>query len=380
MKQKNQFLWQKTEHGEARLLRVFGDYPLVELPKEIEGHRLTEIGAYCFSQKEHLPREDVLSSGFLESDSEGDIRQQVQAYHPICGDYVEAVILPDTIEQIGTCAFYNCTNLKTIEIGKKLQQVGSDAFMNCRMFTQLKIRANIVDKTGLRLILNQISSKLEVHFTGAKSKELGNYQESEKPKEMGNYQELEKSKELGNYQESEKSQELRNCQEPEDEKAVIFYPEYTESYDEIAPAHIFGRNIVGEGFRARQCFADGVLDLESYDKIFEKACQEEEVETLFRLAWDRLQYPVSLKEERREKYDAYIREHTDFGADYFLKKRDLASLERLFEENKLSDAKQSEIVVKAAELEWIEGTAALLKIRQRRTAPSAAEKYEFEDF
>lgn len=338
MKQKNQFLWQKTEHGEARLLRVFGDYPLVELPKEIEGHRLTEIGAYCFSQKEHLPKEDVLSSGFLESDSEGDIRQRVQAYHPICGDYVEAVILPDTIEQIGTCAFYNCTNLKTIEIGKKLQQVGSDAFMNCRMFTQLKIRADIVDKTGLRLILNQISSKFEVHFMGEKSKEPG------------------------------------------DEKAVIFYPEYTESYDEIAPAHIFGRNIVGEGFRARQCFADGVLDLESYDKIFEKACQEEEVETLFRMAWDRLQYPVSLKEERREKYDAYIREHADFGADYFLKKKDLASLERLFEENKLSDAKQSEIVVKAAELEWIEGTAALLKIRQRRTAPSAAEKYEFEDF
>ena len=349
MEQNNQFLWQKKENNEARLLRVFGDYPVVNLPEEIEGHRLTEIGAYCFSQKEHLPKEGVRKSGFLENEPGQTGEQQMQSFHPICGNYVEAVILPDTIEQIGTCAFYNCTNLKKLEIGKELQQVGSDAFMNCRLFTQLKIRADIVDKTGLRPILNQISSGMEVRF-------------------------IEKETEL------EQNQALENDVSLENTTAVLFYPEYTESYDEIAPAHIFGRNIEGEGFRARQCFVDGVLDLESYDKIFEKACQEEEVETLFSMAWNRLCYPVSLKEERREKYAAYLKEHVDFGADYFLQKRDLGALTKLFTEYDLSDAKQSEIVVKAADLEWIEGTAALLKIKQSKAAPSVASKYEFEDF
>lgn len=33
--------------------------------------------------------------------------------------------------------------------------------------------------------------------------------------------------------------------------AKVLYPEYSEVYDEIAPAHIFGRNIEGEGFQGK---------------------------------------------------------------------------------------------------------------------------------
>lgn len=58
-------------------------------------------------------------------------------------------------------------------------------------------------------------------------------------------------------------------------QTAVFYPEYYENYDEIAPAHIFGRSIEGEGFRARQCFKEGVPDLSQYDTIFPKACAEE---------------------------------------------------------------------------------------------------------
>ena len=52
------------------------------------------------------------------------------------------------------------------------------------------------------------------------------------------------------------------------------YPEYTESYDEIAPAHIFGRNITGEGFRARQQFQDGIVQFAGYDAIYPKVIAE----------------------------------------------------------------------------------------------------------
>ncbi len=46
------------------------------------------------------------------------------------------------------------------------------------------------------------------------------------------------------------------------------YPEYYESYDELGPAHIFELNLTGEGFRARQCFKEGVILLNAYDEIF----------------------------------------------------------------------------------------------------------------
>ena len=88
-------------------------------------------------------------------------------------------------------------------------------------------------------------------------------------------------------------------------EAVLFYPEYFESYDEIAPAHIFGRNIEERGFRARQSFLNGAVDFVQYDTIFPKACAEENDKTLQKIVTDRLLYPVDLKEVAREIRDIF---------------------------------------------------------------------------
>ena len=77
-------------------------------------------------------------------------------------------------------------------------------------------------------------------------------------------------------------------QEDGEREAVLLYPEYYESYDEIGPAHIFELNLTGEGFRARQCFKDGVILLNAYDEIFPQACVEESAEVLIPMAWNRL--------------------------------------------------------------------------------------------
>ncbi len=37
----------------------------------------------------------------------------------------------------------------------------------------------------------------------------------------------------------------------------------------------FELNLTGEGFRARQCFKEGVILLNAYDEIFPQACVEE---------------------------------------------------------------------------------------------------------
>ena len=129
----------------------------------------------------------------------------------LAGAYITRVTLPEGIKKIGNFAFYNATELAELELGSGIDTLGSDAFMNCRSLSRLLLHADPGQKTGLRLLLAQLSSDLEVALSG----------------ENGVW-------------------------------AKLLFPEYYESYDEIAPAHIFGRNIVGEGFRrdrasARTC-------------------------------------------------------------------------------------------------------------------------------
>lgn len=88
-------------------------------------------------------------------------------------------------------------------MGSNIKEVGSDVFMNCRNLHKICILSDIKDVTGLRQVLSRISSEIEVTYM--------------------KYDKI---------------------------TAKVLYPEYSESYDEIAPAHIWkkyrGRRIQGE--------------------------------------------------------------------------------------------------------------------------------------
>lgn len=156
-----------------------------------------------------------------------EVAQPAAAYlGEIAGNEVLQVVLPDTVVEIEELAFYNCRKLSVIEFGSALETIGSDVFMNCRSLKQLRVRADIRGKTGVKAVLSRIPWEIQVDFAG-------------------------------------------------EETASLLYPEYTESYDEIAPAHIFGRNITGEGFRARQQFQDGIVQFAGYDAIYPKVIAEE---------------------------------------------------------------------------------------------------------
>lgn len=120
----------------ARLVRVYGTAPCVALPGTLpapEGGSLalTELGDYCFSEKPRsLPAPDALCRYAVGAD--GTVRltrafgQAVggacrrydfdfdapaadeEALHPVCGNFLEEIALPDSLQVIGSCAFYNC--------------------------------------------------------------------------------------------------------------------------------------------------------------------------------------------------------------------------------------------------------------------------------
>ncbi len=315
----NSFVWKKTG-DRVCVLRVYGQTPVISIPDTIGGLPVREIGDYCFSGEE---RTDFCEEdrSFLES---GMTR--------ICGNFLERAALPDSVKEVGRLAFYNCRNLRELEIGTGLCEIGGDVFMNCRSLHHIRLRGGVSEKSGVQKLLARISSDVEVVFINRGQVE-----------------------------------------------AKVLYPEYYESYDEIAPAHIFGRNIVGEGFRARQCFKDGSADLASYDIIFEKACAEETEETLGRIAMNRLQYPYSLSDKRRALYEGYVREHAAGIGSLLVRKRELQQLRFLTEQGLILPRDADTLIRRAAAEEWGEGAAALLRFKHENIKKAAHKRYSFEE-
>ena len=133
----------------ARLVRVYGDEPCITLPEALpapEGGTLTitELGDYCFSEKprglpapEELCRYAVEPDGtarllrafgrdltgasharydldFGDGDASTAARSGEEALHPLCGSFLEELVLPGSLRVIGSCAFYNCRRLRRL--------------------------------------------------------------------------------------------------------------------------------------------------------------------------------------------------------------------------------------------------------------------------
>ena len=120
----------------ARLTRVYGDAPCAALPASVPGPEggvlaITELGDYCFSEKPRsLPGADALCRYEVSPDGTctlvqafgrdltgrhgrydldfGEEAAAPEELHPVCGNFVEEIILPDSLQVIGSCAFYNC--------------------------------------------------------------------------------------------------------------------------------------------------------------------------------------------------------------------------------------------------------------------------------
>lgn len=329
--QNYKIFWEKTTSDNAKILRLYSNQPIAFIPAEIAGYPVTELGDYCFSTSCKLPN-TYRTIGAADNSA---------AITELCGDYLNAVQLPDSLEKIGDYAFYNCRNLSHIICSGKLRVIGSDAFMNCHRLHQLFFKCSPKEKTGLRQMLAQIFWDIEVFF-------------------------------LGNLE--------YNSQNVSSSEAALFYPEYYESYDEIAPAHIFGRTIIGEGFRSRQCFQDGIIDFPQYDKIFAKACVEESPQSLCKFAFYRLRYPHHLLDIYKMQYQKYIFTYGETLCHQFVKNKKLHDLLFLFQGKLLSPQNMQYSLALATQTGWSEGSAEILRWKQLQNQSHPYTRYTFDDF
>ena len=315
----DEYLWEPDGTGGARLLGMYGQTSQTFVPEQIEGMRVTEIGAYCFAGRGRERSEKTTEKAHLRA---------------IAGDAVESVHLPKTIRRIGSYAFYQCTRLERLSLYGSLCEVGGDAFMNCHRLHTLTVETGDFQMEGVRQMLAQLSLDIEVSFL-----------------KKGTVH------------------------------ARLLFPEYYESYDEIAPAHVFGRNIEGEGFRARQCVRAGEIDFALYDSIFQKACAEERETTLNRLALNRLCYPVELTGEKRQMYESYIKEHAGSVCAAAVCGRDEETVLFLCEQRLLTAAQLDDCIRLAAEEDWAKGAASFLRMKEQFfKEKTIEERYSFDSF
>lgn len=309
-------LWEPCAGG-ARVLRLFGDSPCPAVPDKVGGLPVTEIGPYCFSA-----RRDP-EGGKLEIPADVS-----SSDHPICGEFVEEVTLPDSVRALHNGAFYNCRSLHRLTVGPGLESLGSDLFTNCRSLRTFALRAAPDQPTGLKKMLAAISGGIGVEFcSGA-------------------------------------------------QPARLYYPEYSEYMDENTPAHIFNRGIQGVGYRYRQCFAQGVLAFAEYDAAFSMADAEESPSGLCRVALDRLCTPVQLSEDARVRYGAYLGSHADDALALVLADRDAAALQVLG--TVLDPQARREGALSCGGAGWSEG-AALLLAGTAGSGHKPKKSYDFDD-
>lgn len=320
------YLWQCMPDGTARILRVYATDGIIVIPEQLEGHFVMEIGAYCFSDTERLP--DVSIRETVIQNEERDSMH----FHLVAGSDLESLVLPDCVVEIKDFAFYNCRMLQKLQLGQKTRKIGSDVFMNCTSLQKIEIRCGVEEASGVAMILQQISTEIVIHFMGS----------------------------------------------PQGSEAKLLYPEYSESYDEIAPAHIFGRNITGEGFRARQLLENGVVQLERYDGILDKVAVEESGLTIGKMALLRLLYPVALRQEKQTEYEKQLRLHALETAQYYIDLRDLGILQKMCEGSYLRGKDLDGAIQYSVLRDWSEGSASFLDWKQRYGMIDRRKRYSFD--
>lgn len=320
------YLWQCMSDGTARIMRVYAPNGAIVIPEQLDGHSVVEVGAYCFSDVDRLSDVPIRETEIRNREADSE------RFTLIAGSDLESLVLPDSVVEIKDFAFYNCRKLRKIQMGRKTRKIGSDIFMNCSSLQKIEIRCGVEEASGAAVILQQIATEIVIHFMGS----------------------------------------------PQASEAKLLYPEYSESYDEIAPAHIFGRNITGEGFRARQLLENGVVQLERYDSILDKVAVEESRLTIGRLALFRLLYPIGLRQEKRMEYERQLRLHAMETAQYYIDLRDMNTLQEMCKRAYLQGETLDGAIQYCISKDWSEGSASFLDWKQRYGMIDRRKRYSFD--
>ena len=323
--------------GTAALARAYGDSPLLVLPEALPGPGgrllpLARLGGYCFAPAVRDGLAGPLCRCVQEEDGSLRLTEADGELHPIAGNFLEAVVLPDALREVGSCAFYNCRALARMELGAGGLGVGSDVFLNCFALTEVALRARPDQPTGLAAVLANLSGNVRALFR------------------------------------------------PEGEVAAAFrYPEYWEDIEET-PAHILLHTFSGQGYHYRQCFRDGRLLWDEYDAVFAQGHGGDDPLYMALLCFDRLRWPWQLAPAPRERYRAFLAAQGGAAAAALVRAEDLEGLRALLGLGVLDAPALAAASAAARQAGNAQAAALLADAEGRARPPKPRRHYTFDDF
>lgn len=245
---------------------------------------------------------------------------------------LKMIDLPKGIERIEDYAFYRCTALEEIRLYAGLKRLGCGAFMGCKKVKKIVVRDVTDDIHFLTELLYdfQYEVEIELHYRSG-------------------------------------------------ECAKLLFPEYYEEAVENTPARIVNVVFHGTGYKYRQCFRNRQLDYEKYDSLFTYAEAQEFTKTCIRLSLNRLSAPVTLRKQAKERYLAYLTEHSSELAKTLCRKDALAEIKTLAEYGYFTKELSEEFRQRAAMSGRAEIAAYLLNYRMEHFKIQK-KSFDFDDF
>ena len=251
----------------------------------------------------------------------------------MCGNFLEELTLPDSLQVVGSCAFYNCRKLRLLTVGTGSLTMGSDVFLNCFALETIRVQAGPEEPTGLFALVNNITEAVRAEFCPA-----------------GTAAPL----------------------------AALWYPAYWEDIEET-PAHILLHTFSGQGYHYRQCFLENKFLPAEYDAIFPQGHDADDANVMAMLCFDRLRYPWQLRETAAGHYRAFLAANTGRVLTRLLKAQDTAAVRALIALDVLDKNGFAEAAALAAKAENASAAALLADAEHKKyAAAKPKQRYDFD--
>lgn len=227
-------------------------------------------------------------------------------------EQLRSVSLPESLTEIGNHAFYNCTNLEQVSLAHGIRSIGDGAFKNCKKLHHIVQRG----MDHLDQLLSDFTEEVTVTI------------------------ELDEGKTV-----------------------VLLFPEFDYSFQELLQPRVVRSITYGSGSFYRLCIARTQIDFAQYDKTFSRAIVHDDPETVLTIAFLRLTYPYRLRDEARERYQAYLSEHAQEAVELALHQRDSQRLELLLSLELLEEQVVQQAIPAAAQQDFPEAVSLLMDYR-----------------
>ena len=336
----------EIRENSAVILRCFSRDGKAEIPEQIGGYPVVELGAYAFSA--HFG-EAQLEERLRDGKARLCIPETIQGAIPsaLCGERLEEIVLPRTLRKVGRYCFYNCENLRRIEFHGGLEDWGSGAFTGCHRVRGLCVYADADGRSHLKDVLDELREELEVEYF---------------------------------ISDTEAEQAEEGCRKRIPVRLI--FPEYYEEGVENTPARILENHVHGSGILYRNCFQSRLFDFAQYDALFAYAKAWESGEVVSRMALNRLRFSYALGQKAKLQYIEYLTEHAEETGNWLLRQRDLDGvrmlLEIMRERNARTDAVEQKFLEYALRIQYTEAVSCLMEDGRVRHGKAQSSGRRFE--